>query len=499
MSQLSHAHVRSKTASLQPLLDAALLHCRTPLLNLLIKLYERCKSGHFQIVILEGQEGVGKTYVAQNFLHFLQWDMTQTATVFQGRANAAEQHHPYHPLLAMLQTWATHEAITTRFSTLPYAGELLRLLPALAERYPELSLSCADNEEQARSHLAQAVAALGSTIAQTKPLVICLDNMQWADDSTLALLCTLVSLWRQSAAPIVLLLCLRPDLVKARPALVSWHTCIQHPDVPAANFALVPFTNQEVIATIHMLAAQQTTLNSKQLDTIGLWLAILTGGNPLYLLEVLRLLLAHSLIEVQRQSVQFKNVVRKSSRWLKIIPPGLHSSIHARLNLLSPHAKAVLTALAASGRGLTSVQLLTLTGLSEQEGLEACEELVHEQFLVSEMNTIYHFTHESIGHILYAHMNSEQQLLLHQRIVALLQQEKAAPALIIKHAIAGQLHEQAFYAAMAAGDAATRLFASQDATAFYGQAEQALLQLANQPSATTPIEHLYHLFARIYQ
>jgi predicted ATPase len=499
MSQLSHAHVRSKTASLQPLLDAALLRCRTPLLNLLVKQYERCKSGHFQIIMLEGQEGVGKTYVAQNFLHFLQWDVTQTATVFQGRATAAEQHHPYHPLLAMLQAWTTHETVTARLSTLPYAGELLRLLPALAEQYPELSLSCTDDEEQARSHLAQAVAALGSAIAQARPLVICLDNMQWADDSTLALLCALVSRWQQSATPILLLLCQRSNLVKARPALVSWYTCMQHPDVPAANFALVPFTSQEVITTIHMLATQQTALNSKQLDIIGLWLATLTGGNPLYLLEVLRLLLAHNLIEVQRQSVQFKNVVRKSSRWLKIIPPGLHSLIQARLNLLSPHAITILTALAISERGLTSVQLLALTGLSEQEEQEALDELIHEQFLVSEANTSYHFTHESIGHILYSHMNSEQQLLLHQHIVALLQQEKAAPAVIIEHAMAGQLHEQAFYAAMVAGDEAARLFASQDATAFYGRAEQALLQLAKQPSTTTPIEHLYHLFARIYQ
>jgi predicted ATPase len=499
MSQLSHAHVRSKTASLQPLLDAALLRCRTPLLNLLIKQYERCKSGHFQIIMLEGQEGVGKTYVAQNFLHFLQWDVTQTATVFHGRATATEQHHPYHPVLSMLQAWTTHEAITPQLSTLPYAGELLRLLPALAERYPGLSLSCTDDEEQARLHLAQTVATLGSAIAQTKPLVICLDNMQWADNSTLALLCALVACWRDSTTPILLLLCLRSDLVAARPTLASWRTCMQQPDVPTANFALVPFTSQEVIATIHMLAAQQTALNSKQLDTIGLWLAILTGGNPLYLLEVLRLLLAHNWIEVQRQSVQFRNVVRKSSRWMKIIPPGLHSLIHARLNLLSPHAKAILTALATSGQGLTPVQLLALTGLSEQEGQEALDELVYEQFLVAEANTTYRFTHESIGHILYSHMDSEQRLLLHRRIVALQQQEEVAPALLIEHAMAGQLYELAFSAAMAAGDEATRLFAHQDATAFYSQAEQALIQLAQQPSTTTSIEHLYHLFARAYQ
>ncbi len=500
MRHLSHAHVRSKMASLQPLLDAALLKCRTSLLNLLVKQYEHCKNGHFQIVLLEGREGVGKTYIARNFLHFLQWDMTQPATVFQGRATPADQHTPYHPLRAMLQAWTTHDAITTSLPTLPWSGELLRLFPTLAARYPELSLSCTDDEEQVRSHLAQAVAALGSAIAQTKPLIIYLDNMQWADDSTLALLCSLISCWQRSTAPILLLLCLRSDLIEARPALAAWHSCIRQPDMPTATLTLVPFTSQEVIATIHTLAAQQTALSSTQLDTIGLWLAILTNGNPLYLLEVLRLLLTHNLIEVQHQTVQFRNVVRKSSRWMKIIPPGLHSVILTRLKRLSPHATAILTAIATSGRELTLAQLLVLTELSIQAGQEALDELVQEQFLVPETSRTYHLTHESIGHILYSQMSREQQMLLHQRIVALLQQEQAAPALIIEHAMAGQLYEQAFYAAMAAGDEATRLFALQDANAFYGQAEQALSQLTQQPSSlTTPIEHLYRLFARIYQ
>jgi predicted ATPase len=184
---------------------------------------------------------------------------------------------------------------------------------------------------------------------------------------------------------------------------------------------------------------------------------------------------------------------------MKIIPPGLHSLIYARLSLLSPAATDILSALATSGRDLTSDQLLALTGLSEQAGREALDELVHEQFLVSEIDATYHFTHGSIGHIIYSHTPGEQQLLLHQRIVTLLQEEKAAPALIIEHAMAGQLYEQAFYAAMEAGDEATRLFACQDAIAFYGQAEQALTQLARQSSDTAPIEHLYHLFARIYQ
>jgi hypothetical protein len=184
---------------------------------------------------------------------------------------------------------------------------------------------------------------------------------------------------------------------------------------------------------------------------------------------------------------------------MEIIPPGLHSLIYARLSLLSPQATAILNTLATAGRGLSHVQLLALTGLPEQAGREALDELVHEQFLVSEMDAIYHFTHESIGNIVYSHMNSEQQLLLQQRITTLLQEEKTAPALIIAHAMAGQLYEQAFYAAMAAGDEAMRLFASQDASTFYGLAEQALLQLTKQPSPTTSIEHLYRLFARIYQ
>jgi hypothetical protein len=161
VSHFSHTHIRSQTATLQPLLDSALLKIRVPLLNLMIERYEQCKSGHFQIVMLEGAEGTGKTHLAQAFL---KWAATQTAAVFSGRAVIAEEHVPYHPLLDILQKWSNHEATIPHLPTLPRAGELIRLMPALAGHYPDLSSPLEDDEKTVRSHLAQAVATSGQTL-----------------------------------------------------------------------------------------------------------------------------------------------------------------------------------------------------------------------------------------------------------------------------------------------------------------------------------------------
>src|SRR5690242_8917722 len=117
-SKFAHTHTYSQTASLQPLMDSALLKIRAPLLNFLIELYEQCKSGHFQIIMLEGSEGTGKTHLAQIFL---KWAATQTPAVFRGRAAPTEEHIPYHPLLNILQKWSNHEAITPHLPTLPWA------------------------------------------------------------------------------------------------------------------------------------------------------------------------------------------------------------------------------------------------------------------------------------------------------------------------------------------------------------------------------------------
>jgi predicted ATPase len=282
---------------------------------------------------------------------------------------------------------------------------------------------------------------------------------------------------------------------------------MQQSSLPTSILSLTPLTFQEVIRFTRSLAPANTTLTATQSETIGRWLSSETQGNPLHLMETLRTLLAHNLIELQQQAdswtVHFKNLIESAGRWMEVLPPGMFSLLRTRLKVLTPHATALLAATAISGRAMTLADLLTLTELSQRSGQGALEELLQEQFLSPETDRTYYFTHDCIRQMIWTQMSNRLRSHLHRRVLLLLQRERAAPALILHHAQAARFHEQAFHSALEAGDEAMRLSVFQDAIAFYSQAEQALNHLTGQtPDAVrlliTSIEHMYLQLARAY-
>src|SRR5207249_3291593 len=69
-----------------------------------------------------------------------------------------------------------------------YGGELLRLVPEVAERVPALPPPLQSNPETERYRLFDAVAAWLAVASADQPLVLVLDDIQWAAKPTLLLL-----------------------------------------------------------------------------------------------------------------------------------------------------------------------------------------------------------------------------------------------------------------------------------------------------------------------
>src|SRR5712691_2718062 len=88
----AHAsHTRPAGLSPAALLDGPLLG-RTAELSTLIKLYHTAQRGHTQVVLLEGEVGIGKTRLASEFLA---WAETEGADVLQGHAFETGGQLPY--------------------------------------------------------------------------------------------------------------------------------------------------------------------------------------------------------------------------------------------------------------------------------------------------------------------------------------------------------------------------------------------------------------------
>src|SRR5260370_14316314 len=89
--------------------------------------YEQASSGHPQVVLLEGEAGIGKTRLAATFLA---WVKAQGAETLAGRAVQTSQRLPYQPLLEALRPRLEQEPDLRQCLLEPRLPELSRVPPS---------------------------------------------------------------------------------------------------------------------------------------------------------------------------------------------------------------------------------------------------------------------------------------------------------------------------------------------------------------------------------
>src|SRR5262249_16244284 len=136
-----------------------------------------------QVVALIGEAGIGKTRLATEFLR---WTAAQGADRLQGRAFETGGWLPYQPLVDALRRRLEQEHAPDDLLSDVWLVELSRLLPELRDRYPDLPLPTSDlGEAEARTQLFEAITRLFQALAELAPLVLFLDDLQWADAASL--------------------------------------------------------------------------------------------------------------------------------------------------------------------------------------------------------------------------------------------------------------------------------------------------------------------------
>jgi DNA-binding SARP family transcriptional activator len=462
--------------------------------------FERAASGQPQVVTLWGEGGIGKTRLATEFLAQVSG---QGAVILAGGAFESGSHLPFQPLARALRLWFVREQAPPQQVGDDWLALLSDMLPELRERYPQLPrLELEPNQGQ--TQLFEAFVRLTMALARQQPLVLFIDDLQWADSATLDLLQYTARRWREAGTPAMLLVNLRPEgLRTSGPAgsggLQQWLARIEREAAPLQ----LALENLSGPATVEMLVA---CLEPPAPDFAD-WLYHDTHGHPFYLKETLKDLLERGALHARRQTngswafeVDADHELGKAVR----VPSTIGAVVRSRLNRLSPAAFALIAAGAALELQLTYQRLCATANVSEDAGLPALDELLSSRLLVEGVlpaaDDCYTFPNEMIRDVVYTEAGDARRRLFHRRALDLLAAAEEPEAVLAHHALVAGQAEAAFHHSLAAGAAALRLLAAGEAVVHFekarGLAQDASLATADFGPHLPP---LYRQLGRAYQ
>src|SRR6266700_3926954 len=504
----------TRAAALSPamLLDGPLLG-RTAELSTLIKLYHVAQRGQTQVVLLEGEVGIGKTRLATEFLA---WAETEGADVLQGHAFETGGQLPYRPVIEALRPRIERENAPDDLLSDTWLAELSRLLPELCDRYPDLPAPTGE-KSVARTRLFEAVARLGQALAARTPLVLFIDDVQWADATSLDVLHYLARRWAESETPALLLLTLRVGEREMLAGLAEWRTGMERA-LPLTRLPLGPLTSEDILRLLQTLggAGGKDGRRAADLERFGQWLFAETEGQPFYLMETLKFLIERGVLashpnEDGGWTIDFTAAMEHETVVRGFFPPSVSEVIVARLDRLTPNTFALLVAGAVLDQGITFAHLCQVADLTEQDGLPALDEALHSHLLQESereggrvADGRYVFAHTKIRAVVYAEAGEARRSIFHRRAVKVMQEAAAPPAVLAYHALAAGLAEPVFRFSLSAGDEAMRVVAVRDAITLYEQARHLLTEQLHGLGLLTmlpapEIEHLYTHLGRAYE
>jgi class 3 adenylate cyclase len=167
------------------------------------------------VLVVSGDAGIGKPRLAAELRR--RFDATSGAgRWFTGRCVSYGESLPYWPFRALLRDWLRRDADvegdvaeTLRARLAPLVGERAGALEPFLGAVLGLSGGEADPSEELQRRIHEAVATVFAALAAEAPVVVCLDDVHWADASSLALVERLIELCDE--APVLLVLCARAE------------------------------------------------------------------------------------------------------------------------------------------------------------------------------------------------------------------------------------------------------------------------------------------------
>ena len=420
---------------------------------------EDALSGRGRMVTLVGEPGIGKSRTAQELATYAG---LRSAQVLWGRCYEQQGAPPYWPWVQAIRSYVRDvEPDQLRSEMGACAEDIAEIVSDVRERLPGLRAPPQLEPEQARFRLFDSITAFLKSVSRRKPLVLVLDDLHWADHPSLLLLEFVAR-----------------ELSGSRLLLVGTYRDMELSRRRPLSVTLGELTRERLFQRVLLSGLSQedvgrfTELVSGVAPPQGMVQAVhrQTEGNPLFVTEVVRLL-------VQEGELTKEEVGGRDS-WSVRIPEGVREVIGRRLDRLSERCNESLTIASVIGREFALEHLKPLIeDITEDRLLEVLEEALAARVIEELPRSVgrYQFTHALIQETLAGELSTARKVRLHARIAGVLEEfyggdaEAHAAELVHHFAEAATVtgNEKFVQYSLAAGERALAAYAHGEALGYF--------------------------------
>jgi len=433
--------------------------------------WSAAQAGCGRIVLVEGEAGLGKTRLAQEVLDVVR---EQGAVILEGKGRELEGALPYQPIVDALRSEpeANQEA---RIGLDPvWHVELSRLVPewSLPGTTPPLT---GHEPGQLFEALARFLLALAESRAARRGLILCVDDLHWADQTTVEFLAYFGQ--RLAKHPVLLLATVRPEEVKPHDPLRKCLDELQRTE----RLYCIRLQPLPVDTITHLI--QEMSHGSAIAPKLSHHLYQETQGHPLFMMALLQALFNDGVCHVDEQGRWRcdEDYLRRDNTGLAI-PTQVGDLIQRQLQRLDIRVQRLLALAAVIGRPFDFGLIQQASGQDEEVLLDSLEHALERRVLQAvdgPAGRKYDLSHELVRRMAYQSLSSDRRALLHRKVLAALENLQAASdeelaGELAHHALEGRVWARALDYCKRAADVTLGRYALREA---FRQCERGLAAL----------------------
>lgn len=414
------------------------------------------RAGGCQSVIVSGPSGIGKTTLLSHFLHNLFRPERRECLVLTGYCRERESlvYKAFDGVMEQLSRYISHRPEVEKAALIPNdIAFATHIFPALDSAVPESALAAdeVDNATEKRTRGLAAIRHLVANITATTPLVLRIEDIQWADRDSLALLTELLQSSAQTR--MMLLMTLRLDSVSD--GVVGPNTATSYfleqlnANTDHQHLHLAPLDlaeQRELVA--NAVEFTEFSTGARQLDSL-LWNQPI--GHPMLILELMR-----SASDIDTLGT----------------PPSLESMLRMRVDSLGdPPARMLMDYIALAGNPLPLSIFARASGLSQSE-CERALAVLRVNLLVHNQRSTPHpwpvVYHDKIREAVVQRIPPDERKDMHSRLAwALADWPEAPPTVLADHWLAAGERQRAAWSRFCAARDAVEILALERAVELF--------------------------------